>query len=142
MAKQYCRERAGLVRRRAKGLKHCTHPDNWTDNWTGNIISKEWNKAHTQTTGVIITGRVLICTHNINTEVAEKLYVREYTLGNLCKNWRQVYRQLWILVLLFPRSWHIGVNFAFVSTHKSAVKSSRQTRRIFSNITNSLHRRI
>ena len=41
MAKQYCRERAGLVRRRAKGLKHCTHPDNWTDNWTGNIISKE-----------------------------------------------------------------------------------------------------
>ena len=87
MAKQYCRERAGLVRRRAKGLKHCTHPDNWTDNWTGNIISEEWNKAHTQTTGLMITGRVLICTHNINTGAAEKLYIREYTLGNLCKKW-------------------------------------------------------
>ena len=44
-------------------------------------------------------------------------------------------RQLWIPVLLFFRSLKIGLNLAFVLTPKSAVKSSRQTRRIFSAIT-------
>ena len=44
--------------------------------------------------------------------------IREYTSGNLHKNW--------------------SVNFEFVLTPKSAVKSSRQTRRKFSTITNSL----
>ena len=43
-----------------------------------------------------------------------------------------VYRKLWIPVLLLSRSLKIGVNFAFVLTPKSAVKSSRWTRRIFS----------
>ena len=34
----------------------------------------------------------------------------------------------------FSRSLKIGVNFAFVLTQKSAVKSSRRTRRVFSTI--------
>ena len=37
-----------------------------------------------------------------------------------------VYRQLEIPVLLYSRSLPLGVNFAFVSTPKSAVKSSRK----------------
>ena len=44
-------------------------------------------------------------------------------------------------VLLLSRSLENGVNFAFVMTPKSAVKSGRRTRRIFSNNTISLARR-
>ena len=66
---------------------------------------------------------------NIRQEIRAKIGVR-VTI--------RVYRQLWIPVLLFPNRWQIGVNFAFVLTPKSAVKSSRQSRRIFSTITNSL----
>ena len=49
------------------------------------------------------------------------------------------HRQLWMPVLLWQCSCKFGVNFAFVSTPKIAVNSSRQTRRsIFSAITKSL----
>ena len=43
-----------------------------------------------------------------------------------------VYRQLWIPVLLFSRSWQIGVNFAFDLSPRSAVNHSRQTICLFS----------
>ena len=70
----------------------------------------------------------------------EILQIRECTSGNLHKSWSQVTvnRQLWILVFLFPPRWKFGVNFAFVLTPKSAFKSSRKSRRIFSTIPNSL----
>ena len=64
---------------------------------------------------------------NIHQEIYTKLGVRE-----------TVNRQLWIQVLLWQCSWQLCVNVAFVLTPKSAVKSSRQTRRMFSAITNSL----
>ena len=38
-----------------------------------------------------------------------------------------VYKQLWIPVWLFSRRWQSGVDFAFVWTPKSAVKSIRKT---------------
>ena len=43
--------------------------------------------------------------------------------------------QLCIPVLPFSGSFEIGANFAFVLTPKSAVKSSRRTKRIFSFVT-------
>ena len=69
----------------------------------------------------------------------KKLYIRGYTSGNLRKSWSQGYcgqTALKILVVLFSRSLKIGVNFAFVLTPKSAVKSSRRTK--FSSISISL----
>ena len=72
----------------------------------------------------------------------EILQIRECTSWNLHKNWSQVTvnRQLWIPVLLFSRSLKIRVDFAFVLTPKSAVMSSRRTRRLFSTITISLNK--
>ena len=52
---------------------------------------------------------------NIRQEIYAKIGVRV-----------TVYRQLWIPVFLFSRSLKIGVNFAFVLTPKSAVKSCRR----------------
>ena len=64
---------------------------------------------------------------NIHQEIYTKLGVRE-----------TVNRQLWIQVLLWQCSWQLCVNFAFVLTPKSAVKSSRQTWRLFFTLINSL----
>ena len=54
------------------------------------------------------------------------LYFREYTSGILRKNFSQGYCVP--TVFLFFCSLKIGVNFSFVLTLKSAVKSSRRTR--------------
>ena len=58
----------------------------------------------------------------------EKLYIREYTSGNLCKNWSQGYCVQTALKTSFALlgSRQIGVNFVFVLTPKSAAKSSRR----------------
>ena len=55
--------------------------------------------------------------------IPEKLYIREYTSENLRKNWKIEFRQLWIPVLLYSQGWKFGVNFVFVLTSASAVKS-------------------
>ena len=64
---------------------------------------------------------------NIRPEIDAKIGVRV-----------TMYRQLWMPVFLFSCSMKIGVNFAFVLTPKSAVKSSRRTERLFSTVTISL----
>ena len=82
--------------------------------------------------------------------IRKHLYKRTFTIEKtyiivcMSENLRKigvkvtVNRQLWIPVLLFSRSLKIGVNFAFVLTPKSAVKSSWWTRRTFSTSTISL----
>ena len=64
--------------------------------------------------------------------------IRQEIYGKIWSQGYCVQTTLDIPVLLFSRCLKIGVNFAFVLTPKSAVKSSRRTRRKYSTITISM----